>query len=263
MRDTLLNALSPDGRATLDPVELTQKHIRRPLPKRFYKTASLGTLPDGFNILLDGRPARTPGKAILLLPSHAAGAGLVAEWQAAGEHIDPAKMPMTRIANSAIDGVAREMPAVAAEIVKYASSDLICYRASEPAALVAAQAAAWDPVLTYARDTLHAPLLLAQGVIFVAQPSAASAAIARVVQSFDTPLKLACLHVMTTLLGSALLAVGVAHGRLNTKAAWAAAHVDEDFQAATWGPDHEASVRRALRWQDFAAAAQLLRSVSE
>ena len=261
-REDLISAAAASPGERLDPKRLVQKHMQRVLPKRFYREASIGEAAGGFALLLDGRPAHTPGKHPIVLPTRAAAELVAAEWRAAVEHIDPGKMPVTRIVHSALDGVAREMAAVQAEIVKYAGSDLVCYRAGEPASLVAAQGAAWDPVIAFAREALGARLTLAQGVVFAAQPDHALNAIEAAVRGFDTPLPLACLHVATTLAGSALLALSVAHGRFTAEAAWAAAHVDEDFQIRAWGADAEAETRRALRWRDFAAAATLSGSLT-
>ena len=262
LRQNLISALIPEAGEPPDPVRSAQKHLRRPLPKRFYTLASVGESAGGFALLLDGRPARTPAGTPFLVPTRATAQLAAGEWQAAGTHIDPAGMPVTRIINVGLCGVAREIAAVQAEVVKFAASDLVCYRAGEPASLVAAQSAAWDPVIAFAREALGARLVLAQGVVFAAQPAPALAAITRAVSAFATPLPLACLHVMTTLSGSALLALGLAQGRFDPAAAWAAAHVDEDFQIRAWGTDEEALSRRALRWQDFAAAATLLRSLT-
>ena len=257
--DAAYNAAN-DGRSAIRAV---QSQTLRALPKRFYKIAAACEANGGYAVLLDGRPARTPGKNLLLLPTRAAAERVAAEWQACGAYIDPSKMPATRIVHSALDGVAREIAAVQAEIVKYAGSDLVCYRADAPASLVAAQSAAWDPVIAFARDALGARLVLAQGVVFAAQPEFASSALRTAVAAFDKALPLACLHVLTTLAGSALLALCVAHKRFTPETAWSAAHVDEDYQARAWGADHEAQLRRALRWQEFHAAALLLENLKQ
>ena len=171
-------------------------------------------------------------------------------------------MPLTRMSNTAIDGVAEQMPAVADEVKTYLASDLLAYRAADPASLVAAQARSWDPVLDWARDRFGARFILAEGVTFVAQPPATLAAMGAVVdgivgQGAGAPFRLAALNVMTTLTGSALLALAVMHGRLTPDAAWAAAHVDEVFQESQWGSDAEALQRRNHRWADMKAAATL------
>lgn len=231
-------------------------------PKRFYALASVAERDGGFALLLDGRAARTPARRPLALPSEPVAAAVAGEWNAQVAVIDPAKMPLTRIANSAIDGVADQRDAVAAEVATYLGSDLLVYRAADPAPLVAAQAAAWDPVLDWARQAYGARFILAEGVTFVAQPPATLAALGQVIdglvgQGPAAPFRLAALNVMTTLTGSALLALAVMHGRLSPEAAWAAAHVDETFQESQWGSDAEALERRDRRWADMRAAATL------
>ena len=263
MRDDLIATFAPAAGERTDPVGRVQRDLARPLPRRFYKAVTVGEGAEGFALLLDGRPACTPGKTILRLPTRAAADLIAQEWDAMGSHIEPVKMPATRIVNSALDGVAREIAAVQADIVKYAGSDLVCYRAGAPAALASEQSAAWDPVLAFARDHLGARFLLAEGVVHVAQPAPAIAAVARAVARFDAAVPLACLHVMTTLTGSALLALGHALGHFTVEQTWTAAHVDEDFQSRAWGRDEEAEARRAARWTDMNAAAGLLRSLKQ
>jgi chaperone required for assembly of F1-ATPase len=242
----------------LDPVELARRDLGKALPRRFYTEAAVDERDGAFVVVLDGRKALSPARAALALPTRAAAEALAAEWAAQGETIDPASMPLTRIVNAALDGVALRAEAVRADIVKYAESDLLCYRAAEPDALVAAQRAAWDPVLAWARAAHGIELKLAVGVVFVAQPDAALTAVAQLVGAISAPVPLACLHVMTDLTGSVLLALALAHRRLSVAEAWAAAHVDEDFQMRIWGIDVPAMERRAARERDVAAAARLL-----
>jgi chaperone required for assembly of F1-ATPase len=242
-----------------DPMAAARINMRTNLPKRFYETASLAQEADGFVLTLDGRPARSPGKNPLRLPTRAAGEAVAAEWMAQGEHIDPAIMPMTRIANSAIDGVATQIEAVREEITKYAASDLVCYRAEEPEKLVAAQSAAWDPVLAHFRETHDARFALAAGVMFVEQPPETLERIAVLVSAHDCPFRVAALHVMTTLTGSALISLAASDDVLSVDEAWNAAHVDEIVQEAFWGTDDEALARRARRRVDFDAALTLYR----
>lgn len=227
------------------------------LPKRFYKRAEAIAVEDGFSIALDGRHARTPAKHPLVLPTEALGAAVAAEWEAQGETIDPATMPLTRIANVAIDGVARESEAVAAEIVKYAGSDLVCYRAEHPERLVAKQSAHWDPVLGFARDHLGARFLLAEGVMFVGQPDEALEAVAHAIPRHDV-FALTALNVLTTLTGSALIALALHRGALDVEAAWAAANVDDDWNEELWGYDSEAAARKANRELELRAAARMI-----
>lgn len=249
--------------AMRDPREAARASSAPQLPKRFYERAtSAPAAGGGFALLLDGRPARTPAKRPLVAPNEAAGADLAAEWEAQESVIDPARMPLTRLLNSAIDGVADKMDEVAAEIVRYAGSDLVCYRAGEPERLVEAQAAAWDPVLDAARERLGARFVLAQGVMFVEQPLASLDAVAARVSRECDPAALAALHVATTLSGSALIALALAEGVLDADAAWEAAHVDELHQERIWGEDAIARARRDARATEFRTAARLYRQVS-
>jgi chaperone required for assembly of F1-ATPase len=166
---------------------------------------------------------------------------------------------LTRLLNSAIDGVAHTMAETRADILGYAGSDLLCYRAQEPETLAARQAQAFDPVLRWAAESLGARFNVTAAVMHVAQPPEALAAVGATLDAYTDPAALAALSVMTTLSGSALLALAVAVGFLPAEAAWRAAHVDEDFQAEKWGADAEAAARRQARWRDFQAAATAVR----
>ena len=232
----------------------------RPLPRRLYKSVAVAPRlggDDGFGILLDRKPVRTPAKAVLAVPTRALTEAIAAEWEAQGQHVDPATMPLTRLVNSAIDGVRTRETEVREDIATYANSDLLCYRASEPEALARRQAEHWDPVLAWSREALGAHLVVAEGIMPVAQPQAATAALTRALADYDA-LGLSALHVMTTLTGSALLALAHARGRLGVGQAWTAAHVDEDWQIARWGEDAEATARRQRRWLEMQAASRLL-----
>lgn len=240
-----------------DPVERARKAMKAPLPKRFYASAEAGPVEGGFGALLDGKPARTPGRALIALPCAAAARLVAEEFAAQGEVIDPATMPALRLVNTAIDGVASDKQAVHEDILRFSGTDLVCYRAGSPDSLVARQAAAWDPVLDWAAGQ-GAHFILAEGVMHVAQPRAAIAAVGVLLARFDDPLRLAAIHSMTTLTGSALLALGVAAGAWSAEQAWTAAHVDEDFNIALWGEDEEAAARRAYRRREMMAAAALL-----
>ena len=227
------------------------------LPKRFYKSVAIEKEGAGFALLLDGKPVRTPAKAQLLLPTRALAEAVAEEWRAQGERIDPAAMPLTKLANSAIDGVAGRDEAVIDDILAHAGADLLCYRAKGPRGLVEAQRKQWDPVLAWAKSTLGAPLVLAEGIVHVAQPQASLDRLRDALVGRDA-FGLAALHVMTALSGSALLALAVALGRMTPEEAWEAAHVDEDWQIGQWGEDAEAKARRTARRRDFAAAARTL-----
>jgi chaperone required for assembly of F1-ATPase len=230
-------------------------------PRRFYKAASAGPHGNGFAVLLDGKVAKTPLRNPLAVSGETLARALAAEWEAQGERLDPAAMPLTRIVNAAIDGVAGEMPGVRAEIVKYAGSDLICYRAEEPPSLVDAQSTAWDPVVAWAREALGLRLQLAAGIMHVKQDQSVLDAVEGALAPLD-PLTLAAVHTMTTLTGSAMIALAVLRGRLSADEAWAAAHVDEDWQMRQWGADENALATRALRKREMDAAGLILAGTS-
>jgi chaperone required for assembly of F1-ATPase len=243
---------------------------RRSAPKRFYKAVTVGPsptrveggVPRAFRVLLDGNPARTPANAELDVPTRALAEAIAAEWAAQGERVDAGIMPLTRLANTAIDGVATRLHEVRADIFKFAASDLVCYRAEGPEPLVRRQAQHWDPVLAWGRDALAARFEVATGLMPVAQPEHACAAVAATLEGLDA-FHLAALHVMTALTGSALLVLAHARGALTLEAAWTAAHVDEDWQVSQWGEDPEAVARRARRWGEMQAASRLLGLLAE
>lgn len=240
-----------------NPMQAAQRLARPELPRRFYKAATAGEYADGFAVLLDGKPVRTPGRNPLAVADRRVAEALAAEWQAQGERIDPATMPLTRLVNSAIDRVAGEMDAVRAEIVKYAGSDLICYRADGPQSLQDAQAAAWDPLVDWVRTELGVRLVLAAGIVHATQDTALSGAVDRLLQPLD-PLALAAVSNVTTLTGSAIVALALLSGRLSADEAWAAAHVDEDWQMRQWGEDAAARSHRESRNREMDAAALIL-----
>jgi chaperone required for assembly of F1-ATPase len=227
------------------------------LPKRFYKTVAVEDQGAGLALLLDGKTVRTPGKAPLVLPTRALAEAVAEEWRAQGERIDPATMPLTKLANSAVDGASGREQAVIEDIMAYAGSDLLCYRADAPRGLIEAQRKHWDPILAWAKSTLGAPLTLGEGIVHIAQPQASLDRLKDRLLGRDA-FSLAALHMMTALSGSALLALAVAEARMTAEEAWQAAHVDEDWQIGQWGEDAEAAARRAAHRRDFAAAARLL-----
>ena len=240
----------------LDPTEAARRAVRPRLTRRFYKDVGITAEGEGFSVHLDGRPVRTPARRTLTAPTQPLAQAIAAEWEAQAEVIDPAKMPLTRLANTIIDGVAENVTPVVAEIEKFLGSDLVCYRADAPRGLVARQAAAWDPVLAFARDHLDARFIITEGVTFVTQPDHALAAARHAIPA--DPWRLGAVHAVMTLTGSALIALALAHGALALDAAWAAAHVDEDWNMEQWGRDALASERRAARFAEARAAAAVL-----
>lgn len=257
MRD-LLNDLEAGRAAQRDPNEAAREAMRVQLPIRFYKTAGFEAEDGGFSVRLDGKQVRTPGRRPLVLPT-ARAAGLVAdEFEAQAEKIDPMTMPVTRMVNTTIDGVADDVQAVLEDILRYASSDLICYRADTPQELVKRQGDAWDPVLDWLQGLLGARFMLAEGVMPVEQPRETIAVLGAYLAQRREPFRIAALHVMTSLMGSALLALAVDGEKLDVERAWAAAHIDEDWNIEQWGEDAEAASRRAHRLLEMRAAGALL-----
>jgi chaperone required for assembly of F1-ATPase len=247
------------GQSPLDPEEAVRRTTRVPHRKRFYAQAGIAEVPEGFAIVLDGKTVRTPSGRPLVAPSREIAEGIAAEWNAQKETIDPLTMPLTRFANTVSEAVVDQADAVAEDAAKYLDSDLLFYRAGHPEALIAREAASWDPVLFWAADRLGAHFILAEGIVHVTQPEQAIKA-ARAAFPGD-PWSVAALHVVTTLTGSALLALALLHGVLDPDQVWAAAHVDEDWNSEKWGVDEEVAARRAARLVDFRAAVSILKAL--
>jgi chaperone required for assembly of F1-ATPase len=241
----------------IDPTEAARRAMRAPLRKRFFREACVEAADGAFCVLLDGRAVKTPGRRSLALPTCDLAEAVATEWQNQSDVIDPIKLPLTRLANTIIDGVVSARSEVAAEIEKYLGSDLLFYRAAEPERLVARQRERWDPILAWAREALGARFALAQGVMFVTQPPEAVMAACRSLP--QDAWRLGAVHVITTLTGSALIALALAHGKLTVEEAWAAAHVDEDWNMELWGQDELALSRRAVHLTEMQAAATVLR----
>ncbi len=250
MRD-LFETVSPE-----DPIAAARRGMRPNLRRRFYDKASVASAAEGHVVRLDGKPVHTPARRPLAAPGPALAEAIAAEWEAQRDLIDPAKMPLTRLANAIIDGVAEKPGPVAAEIEKYLRSDLLFYRAYAPQGLVELQARHWDPILAWARETLGVEFKLGEGITYVAQPETAIAAVRAAIP--DGPWPLGATHVITTLTGSALVALAMARGQLSAEAAWQTAHVDEDWNLAQWGRDEIALERRAFRFAELQAAATVL-----
>ena len=255
MRDLFENT-PPD-----DPIEATRRSTRTARRRRFYEKATTVAVADGHAVRLDGKPVRTPARRVLVAPTLALAEAIAAEWQAQKDVIDPAKMPLTRLANAIIDGVADTPQPVADEVAKYLGSDLLFYRAGSPPGLVERQAHHWDPILAWARQGLGADFKLGEGAVHVAQPQAALAAACAAIP--EEPWRLGAVHAVTTLTGSALIALAMARGALSADAGWQAAHVDEDWNIAQWGRDEMAMARRDFRHAEFQAAAAVLGTLAD
>ncbi len=227
-------------------------------PKRFWKAAQAEVAGDGFTVTLDGRPVRTPGKAALILPTRALAEAVAAEWGAQDGTVNPATMPLTRTANSAIDKVAAQHEEVAGLIADYGGTDLLCYRAFEPEELVARQNEVWDPLLDWASIALGARLQAVAGVMFVAQDPAVLALLEKRVRGLS-PFELAAFHDLVSLSGSLIIGFCAACGHKTPEALWDASRLDEKWQADQWGIDDEAARQAAIKKTAFLDAARFWR----
>lgn len=233
---------------------LSRDRIQRPLPKRFYKSV---TVTEHCGIALDGRSVKTPLKAPLVLPSRALADAVAAEWDAQTEFINPLAMPLTKLANTAIDRAVAEKPKITAEILEFAGSDMVCYRADSPESLVLRQSEQWDPIIEWAQRDLKVSFVTVDTITHKRQSATALRALETHILGL-TPFSFTAVHNLTTLTGSALLAVMTATGAISVDAAWTAANVDEDWQIETWGEDAEAMARRAGRLNEFSACVKFV-----
>ncbi len=240
--------------AARSPVPGMGERVR---PRRFYAAAGVAPTEGGFRVELDGRPLRTPGRRALVVPSRALADEVAREWQGQGETIDPLTMPQTRLVNVAIDGVADAIEATRGEVVRYAGSDLLCYRADSPQRLVERQKALWDPILAWAEAALDLRFRVTTGVTFIEQPAQTLARVPDLLPA--DPLRLSAMSVLTSVGGSVVLALAVLHRHAEAGDAWRAACVDEEVQEEIWGIDREALQVRRNRERDYVAAAELLR----
>ena len=224
--------------------------------KRFYKEAKAAPGEGGFQVLLDGRPVKTPGRQTLTLPTAALADAIAQEWRGQGGEIVPTSMPLLRLANSAQDGVAQNRAATIEAILKFGASDLLCYRAEAPD-LAARQRAAWDPLLAWAELSLDAGLKATQGIGHISQPEGALAALEAALDARDE-FELAALHVMASITGSLILAMAVAAEKMTAAEAFALSRLDETFQQERWGTDHEAEQRAKALGAEMDAAARFL-----
>jgi chaperone required for assembly of F1-ATPase len=222
--------------------------------RRFYKTATVG---EGNAILLDGRPVRTPARAALALPGASLAEAIADEWNAQGETIDPRAMPLTGLANAAIDRIGPAPDAFAAGLAVYGESDLLCYRAAGPASLVARQTELWDPLLAWAQDRYDIAFAVTSTIIHQPQPPETVERLAAAVATRN-PFELAGLSPLVTVSGSLVIALALAEGAIGLDAAWAAGALDELWQAGQWGEDADAARSLAGRRADFTAAARFL-----
>lgn len=225
--------------------------------KRFWKEVAVIDDDGGWGIALDGRPVRTPQRASLAAPSAALADAIAAEWRAVGETIDPGAMPMTGLANAAIDLAATDIAAFAAPVAAYAESDLFCYRDARDAALQAEQVAAWNPLLAWAEGRYGIEFTLTQGVLPVDQPAATIAALRDVVFAQD-PWRITALTPLVTIGGSLVAGLALLENAFDADALWAAVSLDELYQEHRWGADSEAQKARAGNQRAWDNAARFL-----
>lgn len=225
--------------------------------KRFYRTASSAPAEGGHGVLLDGRPIRTPGRRLLVVPSAALAAAVAAEWQAQGEEVHPRAMPMMRLVATALDRVTDERAAVEADLVAYGSSDLLCYRADTPVELALRQAELWDPLIEWAALALDAPLATTAGLMAVEQPPAALEALGRHLARLPA-LELMAVHAVTAATASLVLALALHAGVIDAGRAFEAGQVDELYNLEVWGEDADGRARLEALRAEIASAARLL-----
>lgn len=223
--------------------------------KRFYTNVAVAPGADGFGIALDGRPVRTPARALLALPTQALADAVAGEWRAQGDEIDPGSMVMTGLSNAAIDRIAPDPAAFAQGIAAYGESDLLCYRADDPAPLVTRQAAEWQPVLDWAGQRYDVAFAVTTGVLHVAQPPETVRRLGQAVAACDA-FTLAGLSTLVSLSGSLVIGLAVIENAFAHDALWQASELDERWQAEQWGEDAEAMARRERRAEEFARAAE-------
>jgi chaperone required for assembly of F1-ATPase len=225
--------------------------------KRVYKSVAARAVEGGWGVFLDGKPLRTPAKRELAVPSGRLAEAIAAEWDAQETDIHPERMPLTRLAATAIDHTAAARDKIVADVANYASTDLVCYRAEQPPALATRQHAAWQPLIDWATMRYDAGLAVTAGILPQPQSPAALKAFASVVATFDD-FRLTALQALTSACGSLVITLALAEGRLDADAAFAVSQLDETFQIEAWGEDAEATRRRALLAEDIKAAALFL-----
>ena len=225
--------------------------------KRFWKTVSVEGTESGWEIRLDGRPVRTPGRVPLAVPTQAMADAIAEEWRAVGDDIDPREMPLTGLANAAIDRIAPDPRTFAAGLARYGESDLLCYRSDHPVLLRERQDRVWDEPLDWARARYDVHFEIVTGIMHRDQPQATLARLADAIAARDA-FALAALNQVVTITGSLVLALALAERALDADAVWAAANLDEDWQIEQWGEDMFATQARAVRQADYDAAVRFL-----
>jgi chaperone required for assembly of F1-ATPase len=228
--------------------------------KRFWRNATYEAVPGGFRILLDGRPMRLPGGPALIVAQAALAEALRDEWQNAGSfgsEMTFDDVPLTRLAGTAQERIAPDSASVVESLLRYGETDLLCYRAERPEALVHRQAREWQPLLDWAALTFDAPLRVTSGVNPIVQPPSSIAALRRALDRYDAA-ALAGLGLAVPALGSLVLGLALAEGRLDADSAYALASLDAVFQEEMWGHDSTEAERRQRIGEDVALAARFM-----
>jgi len=225
--------------------------------KRFWKDVSVDPNGEVWGIKLDGRPVKTPARQQLTVPTPALAEAIAHEWREVGETIDLRAMPLTGLANAAIDRVAPDRRAFAQGLARYAEADLACYRAEGPRALVERQEAHWDKLLSWARRRYDVDFAITSGLMHVSQPPATVERLSHAIAALDS-FRLAGLSPLVTVGGSLIAALGVLEKAIAPEEAWEAVSVDERWQLDQWGADAEAEAALENRRRDFLAAARFL-----
>ena len=228
--------------------------------KRFYKTVSVAPAEGGFGVLLDGKSVKTPARNGLTLPTQKLADAIAVEWREQGDEVIATSMPLLRLANSVIDGVAGNRDGVIDAILRFGENDLLCYRAHQPPELAARQRAGWDPMLDWARQKFGAQMVVAQGLTHVDQPAEALAALRQPLETFDA-FTLGALHVIASITGSTVLALAVVEGEVSGHQAFVLSRIDEAYQAEKWGEDAQAAKRASALALELDKAVELTRSV--
>lgn len=226
--------------------------------KRFYDSAEAREAEEGWGVALDGRPVKTPARNPLAVPTRMLADAIAAEWNGQAEEIDPRAMPLTGLANAAIDRVAADPGRFAAELGAYGETDLLCYRADSPAELARLQCEAWDPLLDWAARRYDMAFETIIGIVHRPQPEETVKRLQAAVAALD-PFRLAALSPIVTIGGSLVGALALAERAFEEEVVWRATRIDEDWQAGQWGEDEQAIAARDARRRDFAAAMRFLR----
>ncbi len=252
-----MNDNNGTGDIKTGPKFMAKADMEKKLMRRFYKKAGVASGENGFLIQLDGKTIKTPVKSELTVHSKPLAMAIAEEWDAQEEHIDPANMLLTKLANTAIDRVAGREDIIIQEIASYMCSDLLCYRSESPQELYKLQCEAWDPVLTMFEDKLDIRLTAVSGIVHVEQPEVSINIAKDNLAKFDV-YELSALHNITSMLGSAVLAMAMAKEYLELQKVWEIAHIDEDWQISQWGSDEEATARRAARYKEMQTTSEFL-----